>query len=106
MSNSEFVNARGQNLLASSVWAGGQEFLIVAVPGDRPDSGNSTPPTQPIEIVPGLRIKDKKSGQEFKVFSKPIGHLRLVEIQDIHHMQLSRHISEDELRQKFWILSM
>jgi hypothetical protein len=108
MSNSEFVNVRGQNLVASSVWVGAQEFLIVAVPSDRADSGNSDShvPQQPMEIAPGLIIKEKKSGQEYKVLSKPSGYSREIEIQDIHHMRLSFSIPEDELRQKFWILSM
>lgn len=99
---------RGQNLLASSVWAGGQEFLIVAIPGDRADSGNGDTyaQQQPIEIAPGLRIKDKKTGQEFKVLSKPTGFYKQVEIQDIHHMQLSLRVLEDELRQKYHFISM
>lgn len=106
MSNSEFVNVRGQNLPASSVWSGGQEFLIIAVPSDHADSGNGTPPAPPIEIVPGLRIKEKKSGQEFKILSKPTGYSRAVEIQDIHHMRLSFELLEDELRQNFCFISM
>jgi hypothetical protein len=41
MDNSEFVTVRGQNLLANSVWSGGQEFLIIAIPVDRQDSATA-----------------------------------------------------------------
>jgi hypothetical protein len=98
----EFISFRGKNLEATIITVAGQEFLIAAV-GDRADSAiaDTYAQQQEIEIVPGLKIKEKKSGQEFKILSKPIGYCNLVEIQDIHHFQLSTHIAEDELRQNF-----
>jgi hypothetical protein len=102
MDNIEFVTVRGKMLEGVRTWANGQEFIIVAVPGVRQDA--ATPEIdaqQEIEIVPGLKIKDKKSGQEFKILSKPTGYCKMVEIQDIHHMCLSTHASEDEIRQNF-----
>jgi hypothetical protein len=94
--------------MANSVWSGGQEFLIIAIPGDRQDAATTSDivAQQPIEIVPGMKIKDKKTGQEFKVLSKPTGFYRQVEIQDIHHVQLSLHVLEDELRQRYHFISV
>ena len=102
MDNIEFVTVRGKMREGVCTWANGQEFIIVAVPGDRQDAATAKIyPQQEIEIVPGLRIKEKESGQEFKILSKPIGYCKMVEIQDIHHMRLSTHASEDEIRQNF-----
>jgi len=87
MNNSEFVNVRGQNLLANSLWSGGQEFLIIAIPGDRQDSATADiyAQQQEIKIEPGMRIKDKRSGIEFKILSKPTGYYKQVEIEDEIH---------------------
>jgi len=102
MSNSEFVNVRGQNLMASSVWAGGQEFLIIAVPGDRIDSATADiVAQQSIAIVPGLKITEKSTGTLFEILSKPEGYSRLVRIKDIRRNLTPVNISEDELRQKY-----
>ncbi len=97
----EFISFRGKNLQANLITVAGQEFLIAAV-GNRQDAPTAEiHAQQAIEIVPGLRIQDKKSGQEFKILSKPTGYYNQVEIQDIHHMQLSVHILENELRQNY-----
>ncbi|MEG4577575.1 hypothetical protein QUA56_33655 [Microcoleus sp. N3A4] len=101
MADFESVTVRGKTLEASRMWVGAQEFLIVAIPSDRDAATAEIHTQQAIEIVPGLRIQDKKSGKELKILSKPQGYCNLVEVQDIHHMQLSTHISEDEIRQNF-----
>jgi hypothetical protein len=105
MENLELINVRGKNLLAHSMWVGGQEFLIIAIPGDRQDAApDPYPQQQEIKIALGLRIKNKKSGQEFKILSKPTEYYKQVELQDIHHMQLPLHLTEDEIRQNFWFV--
>ena len=99
----EFLNFRGKNLEAALITVAGQEFVMAAV-GDWQDAATVEIPAQQergIEIVPGLRIKEKKSGQEFKILSKPTGYYNQVEIQDIYHMQLSLHVLEAELRQNY-----
>ncbi|MEG4281009.1 hypothetical protein QUA62_26640 [Microcoleus sp. MON1_C1] len=102
MSNSEFVNVRGQNLMASSVWAGGQEFLIIAIPSDRQDSATAEIYAQQnIEIVPGLKIQNKKSGKEFEILSKPSGFMKHIKIKETRRNIIPEPITEDELRQNY-----
>ena len=107
MDNLEFVTARGQNLMASSVWSGGQEFLIVPIPSDRIDSATADIlAQQSIAIVPGLKITEKSSGKLFEVLSAPKGYSRHVEIKDIRRDLTPVHIPEDELRQQYRFSSM
>ena len=107
MNNSEFVNVRGQNLMAVSTWVSGQEFLIVAVPTDRIDSATADIlAQQSIEITPGLKITEKSSGKLFEVLSAPRGYSRHVEIKDIRRNLKPVNIPEDELRQKYRFTSM
>jgi hypothetical protein len=51
--------------------------------------------------VPGLKIKNKKSGKEFEILSKPEGYSRHVTIKDTRRNLNPESITEDELRQNF-----
>jgi hypothetical protein len=102
MNNSEFVNVRGQNLMANSVWAAGQEFLIIAIPPHHFDSATADIlAQQAIEITPGLKITEKATGKLFEVLSGPEGYSRHVQIKDVRRNLNPVHIPEDELRQKY-----
>ena len=107
MNNSEFVNVRGQNLLANSVWSGGQEFLIIAIPGDRQDAATADiVAQQSIEIVPGLKVTEKATGKLFEILSPPTGYSRHVRIKDVRRNLTPVNVPEDELRQKYRFTSM
>lgn len=74
MADFESVTVRGKVLEGIRTWANGQEIIIVIIPGDRQDAATTEIHTQQaIEIIPGLRIQDKKSGKELKILSKPQG---------------------------------
>ena len=97
----EFVNFRGKNLQATLITVAGQEFLIAAV-GDRQDSAIADIHAQQnIEIVPGLKIVNKKSGKEFEIISKPTGFMRHVQIKETRRNIIPEPITEDELRQNY-----
>lgn len=97
----EFVNFRGRNLQANLITVAGQEFVIAAV-GDRYDSAIADIYAQQnIEIVPGLRVVNKKSGTEFKILSKPIGYSKHVSIQETRRNLSPVNVPEDELRQNY-----
>lgn len=97
----EFVNFRGKNLEATLITVGGQDFLIAAV-GDRQDLAIADIyAQQKIEIVPGLKVMEKKSGKEFEVLSAPIGYSRHVRIKDIRRNLTPVNVPEDELRQNY-----
>jgi hypothetical protein len=97
----EFISFRGKNLEATIITVGGQEFVMAAV-GDRLDSAIADIYAQQnIEIVPGLRVVNKKSGTEFKILSKPIGYSKHVSIQETRRNVIPTPITEDELRQNY-----
>jgi hypothetical protein len=102
MDNLEFLDFRGQKLVATTTWVGGQEFVMAAVPGDRQDAATADIYAQQnIEIVPGLKIENKKSGKQFEILSKPEGYSRHVTIKDTRRNLNPESITEDELRQNF-----
>ena len=75
---------------------------MAAVPSDRQDSITAEIYAQQnIEIVPGLKIKEKKSGKEFEIVSKPEGFSRHVRIKDARQKLISTQITEDELRRNY-----
>ncbi|MEG4520995.1 hypothetical protein [Microcoleus sp. AT9b-C5] len=97
----EFVNFRGKNLEATLITVGGQDFLIAAV-GDRQDLAIADIyAQQKIEIVPGLKVMEKKSGKEFEILSKPIGFMRQVSIKDTRRSLTPINIPEDDLRRNY-----
>lgn len=97
----EFVNFRGKNIEATMITVRGQDFLIAAV-GDRQDSAIADIYAQQnIEIVPGLKIVNKKSGKEFEILSKPIGYSKHITIKDFRRNVIPAPITEDELRQNY-----
>jgi len=102
MESLEFLDFRGKKLVASTTWVGSQEFVMAAVPSGRQDSATAEIYAQQnIEIVPGLTIKEKKTGKEFEILSKPEGFSRHVRIEDPRRRNLSETITEDELRQNY-----
>lgn len=96
----EFISFRGKNLEATVITVGGQEFVMAAV-GDRADSATAEIYGQKIEIVPGLKVIEKKSGTLFEILSSPIGYSRLVSIKDIRRNLTPVNVPEDKLRQEF-----
>ncbi|MEG4446704.1 hypothetical protein QUB49_33945 [Microcoleus sp. AT9_B4] len=97
----EFVNFRGKNLEATLITVGGQDFLIAAV-GDRQDLAIAEIyAQQKIEIVPGLKVCEKKSGTLFEVLSQPSGHLRHVRIKDSRRNLTPVNVTEDDLRRNY-----
>jgi hypothetical protein len=107
MNNSEFVNVRGQNLLAVSTWASGQEFLIIAIPRANFDAATaSIVAQQSIDIVPGLKVTERTTGKLFEILSPPTGYSRHVQIKDIKRNLTPINVTEDELRQKYRFTSM
>ncbi|MEG4087524.1 MULTISPECIES: hypothetical protein [unclassified Microcoleus] len=97
----EFINFRGKNLPATMITVGGQDFLIAAV-GDRQDSAIADIYAQQnIEIVPGLKVMERKSGTLFEILSQPSGHLRHVRIKDTRRNLTPINVTEDRLRQDF-----
>ncbi len=106
MDNLEFLDFRGQKLVATTTWVGGQEFVMAAVPSDSQDSATAEIYAQQnIQIVPGLKITDR-TGKLFEVLSKPEGYSRLVRIKDVRRNLTPVNISEDELRRNFRFTSM
>lgn len=102
MESVEFVDFRGKKLVATTTWVGTQEFVMAPVPGDRQDAATAEIYAQQnIDIVPGLTIKEKKTGKEFTVLSKPIGYSRHVTIKDARRNLNPENITEDELRQNY-----
>ncbi|MEG3929168.1 hypothetical protein [Microcoleus sp. T3_D1] len=97
----EFVNFRGKNLQANLITVAGQEFIIAAV-GDRYDSAIADIYSQQnIEIVPGLKIQNKKSGKEFEILSKPSGFMRHIQLKETRRNIMPEPITEQELRQNY-----
>lgn len=102
MDSVEFLDFRGKKLVATTSWVGSQEFVMAAVLSDRADSAAADVYAQQnIQIVPGLKIKNKKSGKEFEILSKPEGYSRHVTIKDTRRNLNPESITEDELRQNF-----
>jgi len=107
MDNLEFLDFRGQKLVATTTWVGTQEFVMAAIPGDRQDSATAEIYAQQnIAIVPGLKITEKTTGTLFQVLSKPEGYSRLVRIKDVRRNLTPVMVPEDELRQKYRFTSM
>lgn len=97
----EFINFRGKNLEATMITVAGQQFVMAAV-GDRLDSATAEIYAQQnIEIVPGLKVKEKKSGTLYEILSKPIGFMKQVTIKDTARNLTPINIPEDKLRQEF-----
>ncbi|MEG3922971.1 hypothetical protein QUA07_28220 [Microcoleus sp. T3_A4] len=97
----EFINFRGKNLPATMISVGGQDFLIAAV-GDRQDLAIADIyAQQAIEIVPGLKIVNKKSGKEFEIVSQPTGFMKHVSIRETRRSLNPEPITEQELRQNY-----
>jgi len=97
----EFISFRGKNLEATMITVAGQEFVMAAV-GDRVDSATAEIyAQQKIDIVPGLKVIEKKSGTLFEILSSPIGYSRLVSIKDIRRNLTPINVPEDKLRQEF-----
>lgn len=106
MDNLEFVDFRGQKLVATTTWVGAQEFVMAAVPSDRQDAATADIfAQQNILIVPGLKVTEQM-GKLFEVLSKPEGYSRLVRIKDVRRNLTPVNISEDELRRNFRFTSM
>ena len=97
----EFISFRGKNLEATMITVGGQEFVMAAV-SDRLDSATAEIYSQQkIEIVPGLKATEKKTGTLFEILSKPIGYMKQVSIKDTRRNLTPINVSEDELRQNY-----
>jgi hypothetical protein len=102
MDSEEFLDFRGKKLVATTTWVGHQEFVLAAIPGDRQDAINAEIyAQQKIEIVPGLKVMEKKSGKEFEILSKPNGYSRLVTLKDTRRNLTPVMVPEDELRQNY-----
>ena len=98
----EFITFRGKLLEAKLTWLGNQEIIQAAIPSDHIDSATADVYLQQkIEIVPGLKITEKKSGTLFEILSKPEGYSRFVSIKDVRRNLSGINISEDELRQNY-----
>ena len=101
----EFLSFRGQQLEATVIRTGGQEFVIAPI-GDRLDS---TAPRiyapQKIDIVPGLKVMELETGTTYQVLSRPEGIMRHVRLKDIVRNLTPIAVTEDELRQKFRFMS-
>ena len=41
MDNLEFLDFRGQKLVATTTWVGAQEFVMAAIPSDRPKTNKA-----------------------------------------------------------------
>ena len=103
MENTEFITFRGKLLEAKTTWLGNQEIVQAAIPSDRVDSAIfEVYAQQKIDIVPGLKIINKKSGKEFEILSRPAGYSRHVTIKDSRRdLMSSITITEDDLRQNY-----
>ena len=101
----EFLSFRGQQLEATVIRTGGQEFMIAPI-GDRLDSTAARIyAQQKIDIVPGLEVMELATGTRYKVLSQPSGIMRHVRIKDIARNLTLIAVTEDELRQKFRFMS-
>lgn len=102
----EFLSFRGQQLEATVISAGGQDFVIAAV-GDRMDSTAARIYSQQkIDIVPGLEVRAIDTGKKYKVLSAPEGYMRHVKIKDeSRYDNTPINVTEDVLRQKFRFVS-
>lgn len=75
---------------------------MAAVPSDRSDANTAEILAQQnIDIVPGLKVVEKKTGKEFEILSKPDGYSRHVTIKDARRNLNPVNVTEDELRQNF-----
>ena len=102
MDSTEFLDFRGKKLVATTTWVGAQEFVMAAIPSDRQDSATAEIYAQQnINIVPGLKIVNKKSGKEFEILSKPVGYSKQVTIKETRRNTYPAPITEDELRQNY-----
>lgn len=101
----EFLNFRGQQLEATIISTGGQDFVIAAV-GDRLDSAAARiHAQQKIEIVPGLKLTEIATGTTYQVVTKPEGFMRQVMIKDVLRNLTPIAVTEDVLRQKYRFIS-
>ncbi|MEG4287263.1 hypothetical protein QUB68_29580 [Microcoleus sp. A006_D1] len=101
----EFLNFRGQQLEATIVSTGGQDFVIAAV-GDRMDAtATRIYAQQKIDIVAGLEVMEIATGTRYKVLSPPEGFMRQVMIKDIARNLTPIAVTEDVLRQKYRFMS-
>ena len=97
----EFISFRGKNLEATMITVAGQDFVMAAV-SDRLDSATADIyAQQKIDIVPGLKATEKKSGTLFEILSRPIGYSRQVSIKDTRRNLTPINVTEDELRQNY-----
>jgi len=97
----EFISFRGKNLEATMITVAGQQFVMAAV-GDRLDSATAEIYSQQnIDIVPGLKVREKKTGVLYEILSKPIGFMKQVSIKDTSRNLTPVNITEDKLRQEF-----
>lgn len=98
----EFINFRGTNLEATIVRAGGQEFIIAAIPATKMDSDAARIYSQQkIEIVPGLKVMELATGTKYEVLSRPEGFFQAVQIKDTLRNATPIFVPENELRQNF-----
>ncbi|MEG4521048.1 hypothetical protein [Microcoleus sp. AT9_A5] len=99
------MSFRGQQLEATVISAGGQDFVIAAV-GDRLDSTAARIHSQQkIDIVPGLEVRELATGTRYKVLSRPEGHMRHVRIKDETRNLTPIAVTEDVLRQNYRFVS-
>ena len=102
MDSVEFLDFRGKKLVASTTWVGSQEFVMAAIPIDRQDAINAEIyAQQKIDIVPGLKVMEKKTGTEFQILSKPNGYSRLVTLKDTRRNLTPVMVPEDDLRRDY-----
>lgn len=101
----EFLSFRGQQLEATIVNAGGQDFVIAPI-GDRLDSTAARIyAQQKIDIVPGLKVTELATGTSYEVLSRPEGIMRHVRLLDYKRGLSPIAVTEDELRQKYRFMS-
>ena len=97
----EFISFRGKNLEATVIMIAGQEFVMASV-ADRFDSiAADVYSQQKIDIVPGLKITEKKTGVLFEILSKPEGYSRLVSVKNVRRNLSGINISEEDLRKNY-----
>ena len=103
MESIEFLTFRGKQVEAKVMWLGNQEVVMAAIHSNRVDSLSADVyAQQKIDIVPGLKIINKKSGKEFEILSRPAGYSRHVTIKDSRRdLMSSIIITEDDLRQNY-----
>jgi hypothetical protein len=101
----EFLSFRGQQLEATIVRAGGQEFVMAPISTWLDSTAARIYAQQKIDIVPGLEVRELETGTRYKVLSEPTGHMRHVRIKDILRNTTPINVTEDVLRQKFRFVS-